>query len=432
MPAGSVPKTSMNFLTASRSESLPMVWRLYRFGLATAGLAWICIASTLCGCSSANGWAKNQSGKGYYNRGNYAAARSEFERALLDSPYNATYAYNVGKAMEKEGDIAGAEQMFQHAMTLDPTHQPSYRGMSDLLVAQGRQDEAAALLTAWSQTQPYSSASHVEMAALQRKSGNYAAAEQEINTALQIRPRSRQALNERSRLYQATGRPNRGGGPFSELALTSRTPQQAMQPRADMVSATPQTSGALHMAATMPQKDPTLLGGVIQASYSNPQSTSMQAGVPQMMTASPPQMHQANMFPAGAAPGMSAQGPWMPAPGVQPQPAVPMMTQGNVPQMMPGQMQFAQPQMTQYPVPQPTMGPVQLMQPQMAPGSMPTGPAAQIPHQPVELGEPVPVTQAAPGFPVTPTSWSTSPEATNAPLFDQQEMVGAAPVVQAF
>src|SRR5690606_17620624 len=123
--------------------------------------------------------------------------------------------------LEKQGDAAGAEKMYQHALTLDPSHQPAYRGMTTMLASQGRQNEAVELLTAWSQTQPYSAASHVELAQLHRKTGNFTAAEQELNTALQIRPRYRQALSERTRLGQQTGRPVRGGA-YSELALTSR------------------------------------------------------------------------------------------------------------------------------------------------------------------------------------------------------------------
>lgn len=307
----------MNPHTTTRNTSHPVAWRLYRAGLVAGGLAWICIATTLCGCSTANGWAKNQYGRKQYNHGNYAAARAEFERALLDDPYNPTYAYNVGKAMEKEGDVSGAEQMYQHALTLDPSHQPAYNGLSGLLTAQGRSDEAFALLTAWSQTQPYSAASRVELAQLHRKTGNLAAAEQELNTALQIRPRYRQALNERSKIYQITGRPDRKPGPFAALALTPAASEYASAPNMNVVAATPSTSAALNMAATMPGKDPSLLGGAIQASYSNPQMAGMSGPMVSgmnsapMMTQSPviPQagmhVHQAHMNP-----GMMMEGSW--------------------------------------------------------------------------------------------------------------------------
>jgi len=466
MPAGSVPNTKMNSTSAPRSELAPFAWRLYRFGLATGGLAWICIASTLCGCSGPNGWVKNQAGRGYYHRGNYAAARSEFERALMDSPYNATYAYNVGKAMEKEGDFTGAEQMYQHALTLDPSHQPSYRGMTELLTAQGRPDEAAELLTAWTQTQPYSAASHVELAQMYRKSGNYGAAEQELNTALQIRPRYRQAINERTRLGQATGRPVRGG-PYSELALTSRASQQTLQPQPGMMAATPQTSPALAMAATMPQKDPTMLGGAIQASYSHPQMATMPSPmVPGTMVSHGPVMHQANMLPmempptnptqmnmaqmnmapANMAPANMAAMPqpshsgWTavehgPVPMGQSFQQMPTAYSGSLqptPQSLP--MQPGMP--ASMPSPQqplsistPTPIPMQMSQPQPATMGVPV-------QHPIELGQPVPVTQAIPGFSMQEIQPTPQAELTDAPVYSPAAMPGpqlsSAPTVQAF
>lgn len=406
----------------AHGEMTPLAWRIYRFGLATGGLAWICIASTLCGCSGANGWVKNQSGRGYYNHGNYAAARSEFERALMDDPYNPTYAYNVGKALEKQGDVSGAEKMYQHALTLDPSHQPAYRGMSTMLASQGREGEAMELLTAWSQTQPYSAASHVELAQMHRQAGNYGAAEQELNTALQIRPRYRQALNEQKRLGQLTGRPVRGGA-YSELALTSRASAQAMTPGAGMVAATPQNSPALSMAAAMPQRDPTLASGVIQASYGHPQMSAM----PMPMAASGPQMYQANRLPVQT----GAETGWMPSQQSIAS-AQPMMMAGPA-QMSPP---MAAPMMQGSPVmmgtmsPQPAQAsagmlmsvPPMSLQPQMSPAAMQPQPSMMAPQpvpagmptqQPIELGQPVPITQSAPGMPFPGQDLALE----NAPLF---------------
>jgi len=440
----------------SRNMLTPFAWRLYRVGLATGGLAWICIASTLCGCSGANGWVKNQSGRGYYHRGNYAAARAEFERALLDNPYRATYAYNVGKAMEKEGDVAGAEQMYQHALTLDPSHQPAYRGMAELLAAQGRQDEATELLTAWAQTQPYSAASHVELAQLYRKSGNVAAAEQEVNTALQIRPRYRQALNERTRINRLTGRTARGGA-YSELALTSRMAPPAMTPGA--VAFSPQNSAALNMAANMPKNDPTLAAGAIQAAYSHPQFSA----APAPMVSAAPQMYQVNrpagpesmasgwtpvehgaMASAATSPHSPAASPMPMNPAMISSPGVPvqgMSTQGIPAQgmmMVPAQMSAVptsglMPMGTSQPMPTPMSMPPQMSMPMSTqmqatvPQSIPVPTPVQ---QPVELGQPVPVTQAIPGE-MNP---GNLPGPSDAPLFSSTgaPMVSAAPTVQAF
>ncbi|WP_437185639.1 tetratricopeptide repeat protein [Planctomicrobium sp. SH668] len=368
MPAGSDPSTNMNLLQNNAINAAPLGWKLYRFGLVIGGFIWVCITTTLCGCSGANGWVMNQSGRGYYNRGNYAAARSEFERALLDDPYNATYAYNVAKAMEKEGDITGAEKMYQHALTLDPAHQPAYHGATQMLASQGRQEEASELLAAWTQTQPYNAASHVEMAKLHSEGGNYAAAEQELNAALQIRPGYRQALNERKKLYQLTGRQIQGGA-YSELAFTQEPIMQAsyQQPMSYM-PATAQTSGALHMAESMPQMDPTMRGRVSQASF-------MQNGMygsPTMTTTTGAQFHQTQM--------VSGQ--------------YEMTAQGQMPQGAPIQYQ-AMPGMNPQSVPVPT--------PYGIPGQYPMGQEPQPLQlngqqpQPIQMGAPIPVTQMPQG-----------------------------------
>lgn len=450
--SGRFPPITMNPHSTTRNTLHPVAWRLYRAGLVAVGLVWICIATTLCGCSAANGWAKNQYGRRQYNHGNYAAARAEFERALLDDPYNATYAYNVGKAMEKEGDISGAEKMYQHALTLDPSHQPAYHGLSELLASQGRENEAFALLTAWSQTQPYSAASHVELANLYRKTGNLAAAEQELNTALQIRPRFRQALNERSRLYQITGRPDPRPAPYSALALTPPASQMATLPNSNVVAATPETSPALNMAATMPQKDPTLMNGVIQASYSNPQMAGITGPMAPAMSSSPMmsqaplmpqagiQVHQTHMNPAAMTPTTPVGG-WnavahQAGPGVaipQSGTVTPMGMPFQTMAMMPGQVapQYLPSQAPQMiPQPQPfsagmgmvTGTPNGMSSIPAAPQMMPT---ATVPSGIVTAAGTEVVTGPAP----VPPSATPAPEATPSQVVPAVDEI---PTVQAF
>src|SRR5690606_28611905 len=130
-------------------------WSLYHAGLVLGGIIWVCVASTLCGCAQSNAWVSNQSGQWAFNQGNYTAARHEFERALADDPYNPSYAYNVARAMEKQGETQHSERMYQHALTIDPTHQPSYHRLSELLIDQGREGDAHLLVQAWADTQPY-------------------------------------------------------------------------------------------------------------------------------------------------------------------------------------------------------------------------------------------------------------------------------------
>jgi hypothetical protein len=126
-------------------------------------------ALPLAGCGMGAGWRQNQVGQRYYQSGNYAAARRSFERAMINNPYNSDYAFNVAAAMEQEGDTLAAEQMYEHALTMNPSHQPSYRALAGMWTEQGREDEAQELISAWAETQPYNAEARVEVARLQQE-----------------------------------------------------------------------------------------------------------------------------------------------------------------------------------------------------------------------------------------------------------------------
>lgn len=157
-----------------------------------------CMASfamvALSGCYSMNGYMTNASGLSYYEQGNYAMAAQEFQTALASSPRNPDYIANLAKTKAKTGDAAAAEQLFQQALTLSPSHQPSYHGYAELLMAQNRSQEALRMLNAWAATQPYLPESHVELAWLQRELGQHDAAAQSLQTALQMNPNHATAL----------------------------------------------------------------------------------------------------------------------------------------------------------------------------------------------------------------------------------------------
>lgn len=157
------------------------------------------------GCSSMNGYMMNASGLGYYEQGNYAMAAREFQQALASNPRNPDYIANLAKTKMKTGDAAGAEQLYQQALTLAPSHQPAYHGYAELLMAQNRSQEALRMLNAWAATQPYLPESHVELAWLQRELGQHDAAAQSLQTALQMNPNHATALAHLGQYHQDQG-----------------------------------------------------------------------------------------------------------------------------------------------------------------------------------------------------------------------------------
>lgn len=354
MDAGCVPNQQIVPALTPPSTRNALAWACYRFGLVAGGLVWICLACTLCGCGAANGYIMNQSGLGYYRQGNYTAARFEFERAMMDNPYHPGYAYNVAKAMEKQGDAASAERMYQHTLTLDPQHQPAYRSLAGLLMENGRSGEARQLVQTWADTQPYSAAAHTELAALARKTGDLPTAERHLQAALQIEPQYPSALEEMGQVKQKMGQPQQAAA-FYQRSLAANPFQPQVTSRLGALATSNRPSSAITMANYMPQSDPTMAGGHIQASYSTRGNVMMGAPMAPQMSSGPVSMPMSAMPPAGItqhqASGMQFQAPMVSQP----------MGQGMPVQ---GQPVFSQP--------------IQ--------GPFPAG-------QPVELGQPVPMTQ---------------------------------------
>ena len=202
---------------------------------------------TVVGCSSMSSNIANSSGMGYYEQGNYIAAASEFQQAAMNDPSNPDYLANFAKSKMKIGDAAGAEQLYRQALTIAPSHQPSYHGLSELMMAQGRSQEAASMLTTWSATQPYIAESHVELAWLQREMGEPHQAAQSLQQALQVNPGHSTALAHLGQYYQETGRPDQAVAMYQQ-SLRADWNQPEVHSR---VAAASQAAGASSpMAAT--------------------------------------------------------------------------------------------------------------------------------------------------------------------------------------
>jgi Flp pilus assembly protein TadD len=258
--------------------------RAFRCGLAITGLAWICCASVLCGCNSVNGYVMNESGKAYYRRGEYSLARHEFERALMDSPENPHYAYNVAAAMQQQGDSMAAERMYQHALVLDPSHTPAYEGLAHMLNAQGRSPEAEQLLTAWSSTQPYIPESSLSLARLQENRGDVGAAEQSLQRALAANPKHRKVHDEMGKLYRRSGRNREAADSFGQSLAGNPYDDQTQTELASLFQSQNQgTSPALLMANQMPQYDPYMRSNTFaQPAAAGAMPTAPYAGAPSL------------------------------------------------------------------------------------------------------------------------------------------------------
>ena len=159
----------------------------------------------MTGCLSSQGYMVNRAGQTFYDRGNYAQAAMEFQRAVAVDPYNADYVSNLASALKKQGNLPAAEQTWRQALNINPSHQPSYHGLAQMMIENSRQQEASQLLTSWAQAQPYSAEPYLEMAWLNRESGNAAGTQQSLQQALSINPNHPKALASMGQYYQDVG-----------------------------------------------------------------------------------------------------------------------------------------------------------------------------------------------------------------------------------
>ena len=315
-------------LVTTRSTS-PVIRAVSRWVLGTAGILWVAIAASLCGCSPiapVNGWAMNQRGKSLYKRGDYAKARSEFERALMDSPYSADYAFNVAAAMDQQGDHLAAEKMYRHALTRDPGHQPAYHGLAAMMLEDGRTTEATDLVNTWAVTQPYSEEAATELGWLKTEQGDLAGADVELRRALRQNPRNTRSLAQLGRVHSKTGRREDAASDYAR-SLFMDPNQPETQSELAALGQGAYGDPALQMATAMPLYDP-LLQATPYPAFTSPQTQSQLAGSPtsdQHWTGAPAGM-QATSYPMNESP-FPTQASWTHSP-MQP---MPQMMNGQSP-----------------------------------------------------------------------------------------------------
>ncbi len=394
-------RTSPLASTRFTSSSSSVIRAVSRWGMGIVGILWVAIAASFCGCSPAspvNGWVMNESGQAYYEQGEYALARGEFERALMDRPYSPDYAFNVAAAMDQQGDHIAAEKMYRHALTLDPGHRPAYHGMAAMMLEDGRTAEANDLINTWAATQPYSPEAATELGWLKGEQGDLEGADRELRRALRENPRHTRAMTQLGRVHGKSGRRSDAAAEYARSLFMDPTQSDARTELASLNSDAYGTS-ALQMAATMPLYDPTLQAGA-PPNFTAPQA---QMASHPGWTSSPAGMQATNApmsysMPPGSGAMYSpptSQANWSQSPMPTP------------PQFMNGQQTYpaaAYPEAVSYsPMPQPdhTGRPTpSFFQPQQSfPGAMP---------QPVMSTTQLPLSDKVPANP-TPATWNDTP-----------------------
>jgi Tfp pilus assembly protein PilF len=183
------------------------------------------VVLALSGCGATQGWVMNNSGRGYYQQGNYAMARQEFAQAVALHPHNPDYRHNLAMTLKKMGDLESAERILKHNLTIDMAHQPTYHALAQVMSETGRQPEAEHLLYTWAETQPYNPKAQIELAWLHRERGDLMSAEQSLRQALRADPQNSIALAHLGQVYQELGQAPQAAAMYQQaLAINSNQP----------------------------------------------------------------------------------------------------------------------------------------------------------------------------------------------------------------
>lgn len=188
------------------------------------------LALCVSGCNQGASVVTNRAGMGYYKMGHYSNAAHEFRQALVTDPNNADYAGNLAMALQKSGDVAGAEKMYQRALAADPTHQSTYREYSRLLANQNRTPEALALMQQYVGVQGFSAEPHVQLAELHRELGNRTGEIHALQQALKVNPEHPVALASMGEYFQDQGQTKTAMAMY-ERSLRSNYAQPDVQSR---------------------------------------------------------------------------------------------------------------------------------------------------------------------------------------------------------
>ena len=180
---------------------------------------------------------QNAEGVTMFQQAEYQGALLKFHQALESDPNNADAYYNLaatyhrlGHLHNQKSDLDQAESYYHQCIDRDPNHQDCYRGLAVLLVEEGRQKDAFALVQNWEQRSPSIAGPKIELARLYDESGNKDSAKQQLNEALAVDPNNARALAALGKLREENGETQQALANYQRsLAINRYQPQVAQR-----------------------------------------------------------------------------------------------------------------------------------------------------------------------------------------------------------
>jgi Flp pilus assembly protein TadD len=141
--------------------------------------------------------------------GNYLAARESYQAALVLRPEDVGLMYNVAQCYDRQGASAQAEKLYNDCLQRDPNHAACRHALAELLVHEGRQNDAARMAQEWLVREPKRSEPYALDGWLWHQKGDLPMAQARLQQALEIEPHNVHALTELALIYEAMQRQDR-------------------------------------------------------------------------------------------------------------------------------------------------------------------------------------------------------------------------------
>ena len=154
----------------------------------------------------------NLQGRKLFEQGQIQQAMAAFQKSLAANPQNADAYYNMaavyhhlGKQQKNTQWLQHAQQLYSQAISLNPNHVASYRGLAVALSENGQVADAINLMQNWQNSVPYSEEPKIELARLTKETGDRQRAMQYLLDAIAMNPRNARALKAIAVMREESG-----------------------------------------------------------------------------------------------------------------------------------------------------------------------------------------------------------------------------------
>jgi tetratricopeptide (TPR) repeat protein len=176
----------------------------------------------------------NEDGVHLFHQGNYAAARDSFAVAVSLTPEDPALYYNLGQCYDRMGDTAQAERHYNLCLQRSANHAECRHALNELLVREGRREEAVRQVQAWLTSQPKLAAAYAEDGWLCFQAGDLPNAQARLQQALELDQHDERTLIELARVYEAMRRPDRAAALYERI-LQHNPKQMEVRRRLDQL-----------------------------------------------------------------------------------------------------------------------------------------------------------------------------------------------------